>query len=94
MSLVIGHHRRGCARRAGAKQLPGAKPDLTGTAAFVSVFGLSVQRVLVELETPAASEFMWVSSEIPGCAEDKGLVAFSGNSQTCHPVSWSQNPLC
>ena len=94
VSLVIGHRRRGRARRASARQLPRAKPDLTGTAAFVSVFGLSVERVLVELETPAASEFIWVSSAVPGCAEDKGPVAFSGNSQTCHPVSQSQNPLC
>ena len=63
VSLVIGHRRRGRARRASARQLPRAKPDLTGTAAFVSVFGLSVERVLVELETPAASEFIWLSVE-------------------------------
>ena len=94
MSLVISHRRHGHARRANARQLPEPKPNLMGTAVFVSVFGLSVERVLVELETPAASEFIWVSSEVPGCAEDKGPVDFSGSSQTCHPVSQSQNPLC
>lgn len=41
-----------------------------------------MRTALVELEIPVAFEIIWVFSEIPSCAEEKGPVDFSGNSQT------------
>lgn len=60
-------------------------------AVFISVFCLKFERslahfivstALVELEIPVAFEIIWIFSEIPSCAEEKGPVDFSGGSQT------------